>query len=708
VADDFAKEVRELYAQAEEADRDNLDEARLDLKFEGFEQWDERDRNARERAGLPVITVNVVQQYTGMVVGDWLQNETSIKVLPREDGDTNIAEVRSELIRSIELQSKAPRVYAACLGQMVACGISNFRVDVDFAYEDAFAQDIFIRDIPDPLAVRWDPLAFDPTGRDASYCFVGDKISVEEYRRRYPKAALPSMIQKECDWSDGKTVQLPEYWKITEKLRTFGMTTDGKTIDLTDVPQRKWPKLAIDIDTKQPIVREKAKCKYAVQVITNGMEQLTDPYELKLSRLPIIRVMGRETRVDGKRLRYGLVRALRDDQRMKNYLRSIRAELLMKAARVNFIAQAASVAGREADWDNTLVYNDGTQPPQEVTARNLAALVNEEQFFSQDMMDVTGIHEASRGMPSNETSGKAIIARQSEGDVATIIYHTNMVDAQQEAGEVINELIPSVYDTARTVRTVGADLGVKMVRINDPQATDSYGKEAHVDLTLGKYDVTISTGATMATRRQEAQTALSELFRAYPPAAQIMGDLFVKALDVPDADKMAERARRAMDPRILGDDANDGKDPEEIQNDKQKAEEASQKAQAMEQLQFQGAEAEMQLKVAQAQLAQANAMKAQAEAQKAMAEAQQAAQGGDDEAAERLSIEGYNAITNRLKVLSSQKDAPDALEQHLAPIIANAVGQALASHLGFAPVDLGLPSQPPTDPTQTDAIGEAA
>jgi hypothetical protein len=69
----------------------------------------------------------------------------------------------------------------------------------------------------------------------------------------------------------------------------------------------------------------------------------------------------------------------------------------------------------------------------------------------------------------------------------------------------------------------------------------------------------------------------------------------------------------------------------------------------MEQLQFQGAEAETQLKVAQAQLAQANAMKAQAEAQKAMAEAQQAAQGGDDEAAERLSIEGYNAITNRLQ-----------------------------------------------------------
>jgi hypothetical protein len=209
VADDFAKEVRELYAQAEEADRDNRDEARLDLKFEGGEQWDERDRNARERAGLPVITVNVVQQYTGMVVGDWLQNETSIKVLPREDGDTNIAEVRSELIRSIELQSKAPRVYAACLGQMVACGISNFRVDVDFAYEDAFAQDIFISDIPDPLAVRWDPLAFDPTGRDASYCFVGDKISDRGIPPPLSQGRSAEPDPEGMRLVDGKTVQLP-------------------------------------------------------------------------------------------------------------------------------------------------------------------------------------------------------------------------------------------------------------------------------------------------------------------------------------------------------------------------------------------------------------------------------------------------------------------------------------------------------------------
>jgi hypothetical protein len=130
------------------------------------------------------------------VVGDWLTNETSITVLPREDGDVKVAQVRSELMRSIELQSKAARVYSSSLAQMVACGISNFRVDVENAYEDAFERDIFIRDIPDPLAVRWDPLANDPTGRDATFCFVAEGVRTEEYERRFPKAALPSLIEK--------------------------------------------------------------------------------------------------------------------------------------------------------------------------------------------------------------------------------------------------------------------------------------------------------------------------------------------------------------------------------------------------------------------------------------------------------------------------------------------------------------------------------
>jgi tRNA threonylcarbamoyladenosine modification (KEOPS) complex Cgi121 subunit len=677
---DFGKEVRELWKQGEEADSDNRAEAILDLKFEGYDQWDEKDRKLRELRELPCITINFVQQYTNMVVGDWLQNETSIKVLPRDNGTTAVADVRSELIRSIELQSKADRIYTSSLAQMVACGISNFRVDVDYAYEDAFDQDILFRDIPDPLAVMWDPLAFDPTGRDAGWCFVGDELTKAEYKRLYPDAAEPKLISRDAgsNWAKADTVLVPEFWKIVEKLRTFGLTVDGKTVDLTGMPQRKWPRIAVDPETKQKIIRENAKCKYAVRVMTNGVEELTDPYELKLSRLPIIRVMGRETRVEGRRIRSGMIRAMRDSQRLKNYARSIRAELLMKAARVNFVAEARSVEGREADWDNVLTYNDNTPKPEEVTNRNLAALVNEENFYSQDMKEVTGLHEASRGAPGNETSGTAIVARQNEGDVATAIFHANMTSAQEEAGEVANELIDQVYDIARTVRVVGPDLAVKMVRVNDPS------HQKNVDLTLGKYGVTISTGPSFASRRQEGVAQLMELARIDPRIAEVGGDIIVGEMDLVNGQQLQERIKRAMPPQILGDDANDDKSPEELAQQQAAAAEAKQMQQMGVALEMQSKQADTELKQAQARKAVADAEQSEANALKAKFEAMQLAQGGDDEAANRLQIEGYNAITNRLKVVGAvTPDSPPSLEEHLAPIVAQLVGEALKQHFGI-------------------------
>jgi hypothetical protein len=118
------------------------------------------------------------------------------------------------------------------------------------------------------------------------------------------------------------------------------------------------------------------------------------------------------------------------------------------------------------------LYNDGTQigsdiqridPPQMQTA-----LLNEAQINTQDMKDVTGIHDASLGIKSNETSGRAIMARQREGDVASLTYYDNGNASILEAGDVINQLISQIYDGTRIIRIIGDDESTKLVKINDP------------------------------------------------------------------------------------------------------------------------------------------------------------------------------------------------------------------------------------------------
>lgn len=621
---DFAKEVRDAWKSAEEADSDNRKEAIEDQKFVAGDQWDSQVRQFRETPTasrpfpLPCLTINTLPQFVGQVIGDRRANATAIKVLPREDGDVKIAEVRSELIRSIELQSKADRVRAIAFEQQVSCGIGNTRIDLDWAYEDAFDRDLFIRSIPNPLAVLWDPMAAEPTGRDAKYCFVVDTMTKDSFKAQFgDKATESTQFEaaglKAEGWMAGETVRVAEYWKIDERLRTIAFMNDGTTQDVTDMPRENWlPNVFIKEDG-QPLVREKAKCKYAVRHLTNGVDELEEKFEVKLYRVPIVRWSGREIYVENKRVRYGLTRFARDPQRLKNYWRSVIAELLMGAQRANYVSSAAAIKGRERDWPNTQVYNDGQQPPTEITGNNLAAILNEAQMCAQDMKDTTGLHDASLGIQSNETSGKAIQARQHEGDIATIIYHDNANAAMQEEGEVLNALVPMVYDTARTLRTVGENEAVKLIRVNDPNFQPTNLIKENVDLGKGRYDVTISTGPAYMTKRQQATDALLQLASQAPQIAQAAPDIIVKAMDIPDGDILAERLKRTVPPQILGDDEKDDQADQDPQAQQAKAE-ALQQAQQMQQLQLQSAEADTRLKVAQADKAEAEAQKAKAEA----------------------------------------------------------------------------------------------
>ena len=132
-----------------------------------------------------------------------------------------------------------------------------------------------------------------------------------------------------------------------------------------------------------------------------------------------------------------------------------------------------------------------------------AALLNEASVNAQDMKDVTGIHDASLGIRSNETSGRAIMARQREGDIANLTFHDNANAAVLEGGDVLNQLIPQVYDGTRVIRTIGEDEAVKFVKLNDD------GPRC-VDLSVGMFDVALSTGTSYTTRRVEAAQAMMD------------------------------------------------------------------------------------------------------------------------------------------------------------------------------------------------------
>lgn len=562
----YLEDMRETYKLDLQADDDNRKAALEDKKFIAGEQWD--PIVLQQRAGLPCLVINTIPQFTAQLVGDWRENRVAVKVLPSESGDKNVADVRSDLIRAIETQSRASRVYDSAFESMVQCGDGAFRVGVQYANEDVFDQEISLGAIDDALSVVWDRLSIDPTARDATHCFVDDLIPEKEYKKRWP-GVDPSSL-RDADrralaaegWCENGAVRVTEHWRMIERKKRIAMFEDGSTHTIYEADggaELVQEQLKMLSEQHGKMIRSRlAPCRYAQMHLATGFQILAGPYEWKMTRLPIIRMSGRVVSVGERRVRYGMVRFMKDAARLRNFWRSIAAEQLGYAPKAQWIATESAVEGKEdkiraahLSRDPLLVVNDEAVIDQNIKRLEppaiQMALLNEAQVNTQDMKDVTGIHDASLGIKSNETSGRAIMARQREGDVASLTYYDNGNAAILEAGDVINQLIGQIYDGTRIVRIIGEDEAAKLVTINDPMNPES------PNLAIGKYDVTITTGASYTTRRVEAAEAMMEAVQVFPQMMQVAGDLVAKAQDWPGAEELADRLRKTIPPQLLSD-----------------------------------------------------------------------------------------------------------------------------------------------------------
>jgi hypothetical protein len=556
----FVNDMREQYAADVEFDRINRYEAMDDLKFAAGEQWD--PVVLQQRKGLPNLVINTIPQFTAQLVGDWRESRKAIKVVASNNEDKDVASIREDLVRNIEMQSRASRSYDQAFESMIQCGDGAFKVTVEYSRDDVFDQDVYIRPVEDVMATVWDRFSVDPTGRDARRVFVDDRIPKDEFHRKWPGAEGGSDLldgdkvdrSSLVGWVDDNSYRVTEYWRIIERQKTLALFENGKMYEIDDDNMAE-----ILEKNGQPVKSRLVWCRYAQMHYCTGWTILAGPYEYRLNRLPIIRMSGRVVNIGGRRVRYGLVRFMKDPSRLKNFWRSVAAEQLGYAPKAQWLATQSAVEGRQEAFrkahltrDPLLIVND-----EAIIGQNIQrieppapqnAIFQEVAMNTQDMKDVSGIQDASLGIRSNETSGKAILTRQHEGDIASKTYYDNADHALLEAGDVVNQLIPQIYDGTRVVRLIGADESIKFQRINDPMDPNA------IDLGIGLFDVALSTGTSYTTRRVEAAAAMMDAIQVYPEMMQIAGDLVVKAQDWPGAEELAKRLQKTIPPQFLSEE----------------------------------------------------------------------------------------------------------------------------------------------------------
>ena len=570
--DDILEEAKDIFRRCEENESDNRENALADLRFGRLgEQWDKTDAENRDRDGRPMLTINRMPSYIRQVVNDARQNKPSIRVHPVDDfADPDTAEILNGVIRNIEVVSKADLAYDTAIDSAVSCGFGYFRVDVEYACDDTFDMDILINRIANPFTVYADPTSTEADSSDWNCAFVTELLEDDEFERQYPGAELVDWETVKGDeasrlWRQQDSVRVAEYWTRQKVQGNLLRLSDGQILLEDDfAPNAEFfSEAGIAVVGQRPIQSFEVR-----QHIITGAEVL-ETNEWAGKYIPIIPVYGDEINVEGKRHFQSLIHFAKDSQRMYNYWRTAATELVALAPKAPFIGPAGAF-DTDPRWAtaNAVSYPyleyEGEVPPQRHPFAGMPAGAWQESVTaSYDIKSVLGLHDASLGIPSNETSGRAIMARQREGDISTFHFIDNMTRSIRQAGLVILDLIPHVYGEPRVMRIMGEDGMPQTVPVNQvtpmmspegmPQM-DEMGQPAMriYDLTAGKYDVTVKAGPSFTTRREEAATQMIDLIRSFPEAAPIMGDILAETLDWPKADEIAKRLKTILPPSATG------------------------------------------------------------------------------------------------------------------------------------------------------------
>lgn len=541
--------------EAHEADFYNREEALDDLRFraaKGHDQWPIDVQQERIADGRPMFTINLTGKFIRQVSNDARQNRPSIKVRGVDDeSDPETADVFEGLVRHIEDKSEAvSTAYIPAIENAATCGIGHWRIKTDYADEDSFSQEICIAGIPNALAVLWDPLAKAMTREDARYCFVIEDMAEEEFEAKYPHAVKTGFEHADfwCDQSV-KKIRVAEYWCKEPVDRTIGRTQDGKVIDLTKIPAPSVKFLGIT-ETR------KVKSHKIVQYILSGAEILEGPNDFPGKHIPIVAVIGEEIHVGEERVRHGLMRFLKIPQFLYNLWRTLQAETIAMQPKAPFMAANGQIAKYRDVWLQAnkrnlpfLPYDPlpGVPPPQRSIPPQASAAMTEEAMLSvEEMKGTTGIYDAALGNKSNKgQSGVAISNLQHESDTSNSHFPDNLALSIRHTGRILVDIIPEVLDTEMVVRLLNEDGTEKWDHINKLIQTPDGPQYLH-DLSVGKYDVTVKTGPSYATKRQESADFLMQFMQTMPDYAAFAADILAKNLDAPGSEELARRLRIAI------------------------------------------------------------------------------------------------------------------------------------------------------------------
>jgi len=547
------------------------------IDFVMGDQWREDESKLFERYNKVPMMFNKLGVLANHLMGDQIQNTPNLQVSPDEDVPANAAEVRAALIKNISLNSDAKTIYQTAYSHAIIGGFGAWRIGTEYNNERGFEQEIKIYDFNDPNLCYWDIAAKHKCKVDGMYSGFRTRMSRQYFRDKWGieiESQIGSTAYTEDSANafadDDSITQIDDFERVVDPE----ITMIYQLSDMSVVTNKELKKLEKHkIDDNEYIVKDGMLLtilqKREVTEFIIKHRQIAGDFVLEetdfpsKSLLPVVFVDQRSYYTkQGQQITRSFFKDVKDAQKYLNYL-ATQSAYIMKVSRYDqFIAPRKSVFASDTQeiWrdpsvvQGALVYDEtpsGARPERIDPPILSPSLTQQYERTLIDLQSGTGLYNTQLGEMGNEVSGTAITKRNLRGSKNTQVSRNSIDIAIATTGEIINEMIPNVYDTHRQLVLPMANSQEQKVAINQP--TDEYGLGTENNMTIGRYKIRLKPGPSYEGQKEEALESLQSVLAA-DKSGQVfpmIADLYAENLPLDNNIEIRNRLRTLVPPEII-------------------------------------------------------------------------------------------------------------------------------------------------------------
>ncbi len=593
------KKLYGYWHEARSAHADNRAEQAIDEDFYDNIQWDQEDINTLLNRGQDPIVFNEIKPAIDWIIGTENRTRVDWKVYPRTKDDRDSSEIKTKLLRYVQDANKMNFIVSKSFADAVKVGIGWLELGIRDNSED---EPLFIKHVP------WREIWADPLHGDR-YIIRSKVVDVDIARAMFPDRKDVIEVSKEDAFCGMYGTLYDE--DLHDVRQYIDMSLIGvETTTLSNFKREVvrlnecWYKVPVNIK----VVRGNARFNNQefdpnnfemVDAINNGMASIYESVRMQTyvavfctkgllqnikspyrhNKYPFVPILGFIRGRDN--MPYGVIRSARDPQREVNKRRS-KALFLLSTNRTimdeGAVEDLDHYAEEVAAPDGIIVKKPNKNLEIQTNPQLADAHINLGLQASQYIRHVSGVTGENQGLETNATSGKAILARQSQGTVITAQLFDNKRLAIQQAGEQMLSLVEQFYDYEKVVRITGTMGADEFLTINERMPDGNISNPIH----LSQSDFKVSDQDSSETERQAQFDQLIEVIRGMDSSIAInFLDLAFELSDIPNADEFVKRLRQIngqVDPNDPNADQLNQQN-EMLKQQKQQEQESIQKAQ---------------------------------------------------------------------------------------------------------------------------------